>query len=309
MGAESPATQAAVANAAQAGACSTAAAGTAGNVIAKQPPSLVIEAQRRWRLLDAAEIWRYRDLFYFLAWRDVAVRYKQTVLGVLWAIIQPVMTMVVFTVFFGRLAGLDQRAGGVPYPVFVYAGLLPWTLFSQAVSRSSESLVGSAQLITKVYFPRLIVPAAATGACLVDFAIACAVLVVMMLGYGMTPPAGAALLPAFLLLTVLAALGIGTLISALNVAYRDFRYVVPFMMQLWMLATPAIYAKDILPARWKWLGAANPMNAVGDAWRSCILDEPLDWASIAASAATIALVLVLGLAYFRHAERQFADVI
>ncbi len=269
----------------------------------------MIEPRAPWRLLDARELWRCRDLFYFLAWRDVAVRYKQTALGVLWAVIQPFLTMVVFTIFLGRLAGLDQRTSGLPYPVFVYAGLLPWSLFAQAVSRSSESLVASSQLVTKVYFPRLIMPAAAVGACLVDFAIACVLLAAMMLAYGIAPPAGALLLPAVLVLTVLAALAVGTLISALNVAYRDFRYVVPFLMQIWMLATPAIYAKDVLPARWQWLAAANPMNALVEAWRSCALGGRPDWAGLGGAAAVIAVALVAALAYFRHAERRFADVI
>jgi len=276
---------------------------------AQQFPFTVIEAGQASRWRDLKELWHCRDLFCFLAWRDVAVRYKQTILGILWAVIQPVMSMAVLSVFFGRLAGFDQRTGGLPYPVFVYAGLLPWTLFSQSVSRSSESLIGSAQLITKVYFPRLVLPAAATGACLLDFLIACTVLAGMMLAYGVAPSASALLFPAFLLLTVAAALGVGTLVAALNVAYRDFRYVVPFAMQLWMLATPAIYAEDLLPARWQWLTAINPMNGVVQGWRSCILGGRFEWTEIGVSAAVVTATLALGLAYFRRTERQFADVI
>ena len=272
-------------------------------------PLTVIEARWRWRLLDLKELIRYRDLFYFLTWRDIAIRYKQTVLGVLWAILQPLLSMVVFTIFFGRLAGLDQQTGGIPYPIFVYAGLLPWTLFSQSVGRSSQSIVGSSRLISKVYFPRLIIPAAATGACLVDFAIASSIIVVMMVCYGIALSAHVLAVPLFLALTVLAALGVGTLISALNVAYRDFRYVVPFMMQLWMLATPAIYAKGLLPQRWQWLATANPMNAIVDGWRSCILGEPFDWASIAPAALLVLVAFAVGVAYFRRAERWFADII
>ncbi len=272
-------------------------------------PLTVIEARWRWRLLDLKELIRYRDLFYFLTWRDIAIRYKQTVLGVLWAILQPLLSMVVFTIFFGRLAGLDQQTGGIPYPIFVYAGLLPWTLFSQSVGRSSQSIVGSSRLISKVYFPRLIIPAAATGACLVDFAIASSIIVVMMVCYGIALSAHVLAVPLFLVLTVLAALGVGTLISALNVAYRDFRYVVPFMMQLWMLATPAIYAKGLLPQRWQWLATANPMNAIVDGWRSCILGEPFDWASIAPAALLVLVAFAVGVAYFRRAERWFADII
>lgn len=272
-------------------------------------PLTVIEARWRWRLLDLKELFRYRDLFYFLTWRDIAIRYKQTVLGALWAILQPLLSMIVFTIFFGRLAGLDQQTGGIPYPIFVYAGLLPWTLFAQSIGRSSQSIVGSSRLISKVYFPRLIIPAAATGACLVDFAIASSIVVVMMVCYGIAPSAHVLAVPLFLALTVLAALGVGILISALNVAYRDFRYVVPFMMQLWMLATPAIYAKGLLPQRWQWLATANPMNAIVDGWRSCILGEPFDWASIGPAALLVLVAFAVGVAYFRRAERWFADII
>jgi lipopolysaccharide transport system permease protein len=274
-----------------------------------EPPLTVIEAGSPWRLIELAELWRYRDLLYCLTRRDVAVRYKQTVLGVLWAVLQPLLTMVVFTVFFGRIAGLDRTTGQMPYPLFVYAGLLPWTLFSQSVMRSSQSLVSARRLVTKVYFPRLLIPAAATGACLVDFAIAAGLLGVMMLSYGAAPSAALAATPLLLVLTLGTALAVGNLVSALTVSYRDFRYVVPFMMQLWMLATPAIYARSLLSGRWQWLAALNPLNAVVEGWRACLLAGSPDWPGIALAAAMIAVLFVVGLAYFRHSEARFADVI
>ncbi len=275
---------------------------------ADAPAVTVIEPRRGWHLLDVRELWRYRDLLLFLTWRDVAVRYKQTVLGVLWAILQPVLGMVVFTVFFGHVAGLSKQVE-IPYPIFVYAGLLPWTLFAQAVTRSSQSLVGSARLVTKVYFPRIIIPFAATGACLVDFAVASSIIALMI---AFSPAVGLSrtvlLTPVLLALTLMAALGVGTLISALNVAYRDFRHAVPFMMQLWMFATPAIYARR-LPERWQWLAAINPMNALIDGWRACVLGGAIEWRAVAVSAALLSVVLIVALAYFRRAERWFADII
>ena len=272
-------------------------------------PLTVIESGARRPLLDLRELWRYRDLLYFLTWRDIAVRYKQTILGMLWAVLQPLLSMIVFSIFFGRLAGLDRATGGIPYPAFVYAGLLPWTLFSQSVARSSESVVGSSALITKVYFPRLYIPMAAVGACLVDFAIASAVLLGIMFWYGIAPTTGAALAPALLALTAAAGLGVGALVSALNVAYRDFRHVVPFMLQLWMLATPAIYARDILPGNWHWLTSLNPLNGLINGWRSCLLGGTQAWEELLVSAAAVLLAFAVGVAHFRRTERQFADII
>ncbi|MHC4479551.1 MAG: ABC transporter permease [Planctomycetota bacterium] len=216
--------------------------------------------------------------------------------------------MVVFAAILGRVAGFDRQMGPVRYAVFVYAGVVLWTFFAQSVSRSSQSLIASSRLITKVYFPRLIIPAAATGACLVDLAIASSLLGVMMVWTGAAPSANVALLPVFLALTIVAALGVGTLISALTVAYRDFRYVVPFMMQLWMFATPALYAKG-LGERWDWLAAVNPMNAIVAGWRACLLEEPFAWGPTAVSATAALVAFMVGVAYFRGAERHFADII
>jgi lipopolysaccharide transport system permease protein len=276
---------------------------------AAELPLTVIERRPGWRLIDFRELWRYRDLFLFLTWRDISVRYKQTVLGALWAIIQPFMAMIVFSVFFGRLGGLDKQTGSVPYPIFVYAGLLPWTLFSQALGRSSESVVGSSNLITKVYFPRLVIPTAATGACLVDFAISFLVLIGMMVYYGIVPHAGVLMLPVFVVLVVVSALGVGTFVSALNVSYRDFRYVIPFMIQIWMFATPVIYPVTIVPERWRWVLSLNPMAGVIDGCRASILGTPFDWPNIGLSALVAIVFFVFGLFYFRRVERRFADII
>src|SRR5205085_10522467 len=210
-----------------------------------------IEPSRGWVSLKLNELWDYRELLYFLTWRDVKVRYKQTVLGAAWAIIQPLFTMLIFTLFFGRFAGVPSD--GVPYPLFAYAGLLPWIFFSNAVTNSGNSLVGSANLITKVYFPRMIIPGAAVAAGLVDFAIAFGILIVLMIYYGIGFSWSLLMLPALVLLTALLALGVGMWMSALNVKYRDIRYALPFLIQLWMFASPIIYPLTIVPARWKWL--------------------------------------------------------
>ena len=199
----------------------------------------VIRPAGRWQLINARELWHYRELVAFLAWRDVKVRYKQTLLGAAWAVLQPVLMMVVFSIFFSRLAGVSS--GDVPYPLFAYAGLLPWTFFSTAVAGAGNSIIGSERLITKIYFPRLAIPFAAVGAAVVDFAIACGLLVVLMIYYGVRPGVGMLLIPVVFLPIALTALGIGTLLAALNVSYRDFRYVIPFLIQLWMFATPTIY--------------------------------------------------------------------
>src|SRR5947209_5645396 len=207
----------------------------------------VIKPVHGWINVNWVELWRYRELLYFLTWRDIKVRYKQTLLGAAWAILQPVMSMVVFTIFFGRLAGLGHKTGGVPYPIYVYAGLLPWTFFANAVTNSGNSIVGSTNLITKVYFPRLIIPLASVAAGLADFMASFIVLLGMMLYYRTHVSAQLLLLPAFMLGTLFVATGVGTLLSALTVTYRDFRYVVPFMMQIWMFVTPVIYPASIVP--------------------------------------------------------------
>jgi homopolymeric O-antigen transport system permease protein len=276
---------------------------------ANEPPVLVIQPLRTWAGFDAIELWRYRELLYFLTWRDVKIRYKQTILGAAWAILQPLMTMIVFSIFFGRLAGLGEKTSGVPYPIFVYTGLLPWTFFANALGASGNSLVGSANLITKVYFPRLIIPLAAVGAGLVDLAVSFLVLLGLMIYYGTPVSWQIVLLPLLLAGTVLAATGVGTLLSALTVAYRDFRYVVPFVVQLWLFVTPVIYPPTIVPERWRWLLALNPMAGLIEGFRGALLAGALAWWNIGISLTVATTLFLAGAAYFRTVERRFADII
>lgn len=270
-------------------------------------PILTIESGRRWASLDLRDLWAHRDLFYFLVWRDVKVRYKQTALGVAWAVLQPVLTMVVFTAIFGRLAGVPSD--GEPYPIFVYAGLLPWNFFNQAVTSSSNSLVGNATLITKVYFPRLVIPGAAVGAGLVDFAIAAVILFVMAFHYGVVFGAGVLMLVPLALLTTLFAAGVGMWMSALNVKYRDVRYALPFVLQIWMYVTPIIYPVTFIPARWRWVIALNPLSGIIQGFRSAIFGHSFDWSGIALSACVTLTVLIYAVYAFRRMEKEFADII
>ena len=267
----------------------------------------VIEPHNGWVGLNWRELLHYRDLFYFLVWRDIKVRYKQTVLGALWAIIQPTMYMLVFSLFFGRLAGIPSD--GLPYPIFLYAGLLPWMLFASSVSQSANSVIGSSNLITKVYFPRLIIPLASVGAALVDFAVASSILLVLMFYYGIAPGPGLLWLPLLVAGTVITALGVGMLIAALNVAYRDFRYVVPFMIQLWLFLTPVIYPVSFVPPRWQWLLLLNPMTGLIASFRACLLDQPIPWGMLGFSALMAVVFFLAGCFYFRRVEDSFADVI
>jgi lipopolysaccharide transport system permease protein len=271
-------------------------------------PVTVIERKPGWRLIGMRELWAYRELLYFLAWRDVKVRYKQTVLGAAWAVLQPLAMMAVFTAFLGRAA--SGTSAGDDYPLFVFAGLLPWTFFAGAISAASQSVVGSQTLVTKVYFPRLAIPFSALGAPLVDFAVAFGMLLVLMLWYGAVPAWQAPLAAAVLLVLVLAAAGVGTLLAALTVAYRDVRYVVPFAVQLWMFATPSIYlpAGD-LAGRARALLPLNPAYGLIGGFRQAMLGRPLDWYALSVSSAVSLALLVVGLLYFRRVERGFADVI
>jgi lipopolysaccharide transport system permease protein len=268
----------------------------------------VIQAKPGWQIVDFAEMWRFRELLGFLIWRDVKVRYKQTVLGAAWAILQPFAQMVVLSIFFGRM--VDMPTGGIPYPLFVFAGLLPWTFFSNAITSAAGSVVGSQNLITKVYFPRLFVPASAIGVGLVDFCIAFGMLFVLMLYYGKPPGAAIVATPLVMLGLTAAALGIGTLLSALTVAYRDFRYVVPFMVQIWMFATPAVYmdATSVGP-RWQWILPLNPAHGLILNFRYAALGRPLDTYSLSVSLAVTVALLIVGCLYFRRVERSFADII
>src|SRR6476619_6942275 len=215
-------------------------------------PIVVIEPRSSWKALDLSELWAYCELMYFLTWRDVKVRYKQTFLGVAWAVIQPLFTMIIFTLFFGRLGGMEARTGGIPYPLFAFAGLLPWTFFANALTTSGNSLVGSANLITKVYFPRLIVPTAAVAAGLVDFAIGFVMLVVLMLYYQTPLTLNLLMIPVLVFLVTVLATGVGMWLSALNVKYRDIRFALPFVIQLWMFISPIIYPTEILPPKYHW---------------------------------------------------------
>ena len=277
-------------------------------------PTVRIEPTRGWTSLRLRDVWQYRELLFFLVWRDVKVRYKQTALGAAWAILQPLLTMVVFTIFFGRLAKVGSE--GVPYPIFSYAGLLPWTFFAQGLGNSAESLVGSSNLIRKVFFPRLVIPLAAVLAAAVDFAVAFLVLVAMMAYYGIWPSAVVLALPLLLALALGTALGTGLWLSALNVRFRDVRYVVPFFLQLWLFVTPVIYptgrvtemlSRLGLPA---WLYGLNPMVGVVAGFRWVLLGTGTQpWALIAASAVISMLLLVSGAFYFRRVEQTFADVI
>lgn len=269
---------------------------------------MTIIAPRRGRAaIDWRELLRYRDLFYFLIRRDVTVRYKQTVLGVLWAILQPVMYMLVFSLFFGRLAGLPSD--GLPYPVFLYAGLLPWMLFASSVSQSANSVIGSSNLVTKVYFPRLIIPLASVGAALVDFAVASSVLLVLMFYYAVMPGLSVWLLPLLVAGTVMTALGVGVFIAALNVSYRDFRYIVPFLIQLWLFLTPVIYPVSLVPPDWQWLLGLNPMTGLVGGFRAALLGQPMPWTGMAVSLMVGVAGFVAGVLYFRSAERTFADIV
>ena len=271
-------------------------------------PTLIIEPSKGWVSLRLRELWEYRELLYFLIWRDIKVRYKQTALGAAWAIIQPFMTMVVFSLFFGRLAGIPSD--GIPYPVFAYAALLPWLLFSNALTQSGNSLVGSQSLITKVYFPRLVIPIASVLAGVVDFAIAFIVLLGLMLFYGIVPTAAIVTLPLFILLALFSALAVGLWLSALNVMYRDVRYTIPFLTQFWLFATPIAYSSSLIPEQWRALYGLNPMAGVVEGFRWALLgtDDP-SWTLMIASAFVVVVLLVGGLFYFRRMEKVFADVV
>lgn len=267
-----------------------------------------IEPSQGWVSLKLGELWKYRELLYFLVWRDIKVRYKQTALGAAWAIIQPVLTMVVFSLFFGKLAKMPSD--GVPYPVFSFAALVPWTLFANGLGQSANSLVGSANLIQKVYFPRLAIPIASVLSGLVDFGIAFIVLLVIMLYYGIVPTVNVVWLPFFMLLALVTSLGVGLWFSALNVQFRDVRYVIPFMTQFWLFATPIAYPSSLLAEPWRTLYGLNPMVGVVEGFRWALLATDTAPGPIIAASSTAALAILVGGAfYFRRMEKTFADMV
>jgi lipopolysaccharide transport system permease protein len=272
------------------------------------PTRTVIEPPRGFAPFDLGELLRHRELLLFLTWRDVTVRYKQTVLGALWAVLQPALTMVVFTVLFGTLARFPSE--GAPYAVFSYAGLLPWVYFQNGVTHAGNSVVANARLVTKVYFPRIFLPMASTVAAVLDYAIALGLLAVLMVAYGIAPSAELLVLPLLLPLSFLAATGVGMGLGALNVRYRDVRYVTPFLLQIWMFLTPVIYPMSMVPERFRWLAALNPMSGIVEAHRAAVLPEKaVDWTALAVAAAGSAALFALGALYFKRVERTFADVI
>ena len=270
-------------------------------------PILVIEPSRGWVSLQLGRVWQYRELLFFLVWRDVKVRYKQTAFGVGWILLQPLLTTFVFTILFGRL--LNVPTGDIPYPVFALAGLIPWQYFAGSLTRSSTSLVNSANLISKVYFPRLIIPLSGVFGGLVDLAVGMVLLLVVMLIYRITPTIAILALPLFLLLAMTTALGFGLWLSALNVQYRDVGYLVPFVIQIWLFVTPVAYSAAIIPQQYRWLLGLNPMTGVVEGFRWALLGTPPPGQLFTLSLVISLLVLVSGLYFFRRTERTFADIV
>jgi lipopolysaccharide transport system permease protein len=271
------------------------------------PNHIHIEPSSTWLKVPLKDLWRYRELLYFLTWRDIKIRYRQTALGAAWAVLQPFLTMVVFSIFFGRLGNIPSD--GIPYPIFSYAALLPWQYFQSSLAISANSLVGNANLITKVYFPRLIIPISATFSGLVDFAIAFSILILLMIYFQIQPTLGVLLLPVFLLLALITALGVSLWLSALNVKYRDVRYVVPFLTQFWFFATPVAYPSSMLDEPWRTLYGLNPMVGVVEGFRWALLDSNPPGPMLILSAVISILLLISGLLYFNRMEKTFADVI
>jgi lipopolysaccharide transport system permease protein len=271
-------------------------------------PSIIVQPHRGLFNIDFRILWYYQELFYFLIWREVKIRYKQTALGVAWAIFQPLLTMGIFTVIFGTFVKVPSD--GLPYPVFAFAALLPWTYFAEALSRSSGSLVGDANLIRKVYFPRLIIPLAAVASPLVDFSWAFFLLLIMMAWYGITPTWGIVALPGFLLLALLTALAVGLWLSALNVRYRDIRHTIPFLVQIWMYASPVAYSLNIVPEGWRVVYALNPLVGVIEGFRWALLGKDIPaFGVMIVSMSVVVLLLLGGMVFFQRMERTFADII
>ncbi len=271
-------------------------------------PVITIRPSRGWAVLRLGDLWEYRELLYFLVWRDIKVRYKQTAIGAVWAVLQPITTMVIFTIIFSKFAKIPSD--GIPYPVFAYAALLPWNLFATGLNRAITSLVANTYLISKVYFPRLIIPMAGTVVGAVDFAIAFLILVGMMAWFGITPPLGVLGLPVFVLLALLTAFAVGLWLSALNVKYRDVGHAVPFLLQFWMYASPVVYPASLIPERWRPLYYLNPMTGVIEGFRWALFGRPTPhFGLMAVSAAGVLFLLAGGIIYFSRTERTFADII
>lgn len=270
-------------------------------------PLVVIQPGKKWSVLSFKDLWAYRELLFFLTWRDVKVRYKQTALGAAWAILQPLFMMIIFTIFFGRLAAVESA--GIPYPLFALAGLVPWTFFANSITASGNSLVGSANLITKVYFPRLIVPAAAMLAGLVDFLLAFLLLCLMMIYYQVSLTLHILFLPVLVVLTALFGLGVGTWMSALNVKYRDVRFALPFLIQLWLFVSSVILPSSSLPQKWRWVLMFNPMSGIIEGYRSALFGLPFDWLALGIASLLTVLVLLYSIYSFSRVERSFADII
>jgi lipopolysaccharide transport system permease protein len=286
---------------------------TSRRLIKEKKPAMAgdlvrIRPSTGWRSLNLSELWRYRELLWFLAARDIKLRYKQTVLGVAWAVIQPLLTMIVFSIFFGRLGGIPSD--GIPYPLFALCALLPWQLFAYALTQSSNSVVNEQRLITKVYFPRLIVPISSVLSGLMDFGVALLLLFAMMAWYGVAPGWAVVTVPLFVLLAVAAALAVGLWLAALNVQYRDFRYTIPFLTQFWMFASPVAYPSSLVPQGWRPLYGLNPMAGVIEGFRWALVNKAdPSWGLLAVSGAAVAVLLTGGLFYFRRMEKTFADVV
>jgi lipopolysaccharide transport system permease protein len=278
------------------------------NPVASASRETVIRPARGVFHLDFGELWAYRELWAFLIWRDIKVRYKQTAIGGAWALLQPLTAMLIFTVVFGRFAKIPSN--GVAYPVFVYAGLLPWQYFASSLTGSSTSLVGSSNLITKVYFPRLLIPFSAVAVPIIDFLLAMTILIGLMIYYSITPTINVVVLPVFLLLALGTALGAGLWLSALNVRYRDIPFVLPFLMQIWMYASPVVYPIQLVPEKWQWAFALNPMTGVIEGFRWALLGQKAPSMTVLALSAAVAVVFAItGIIYFRRSERRFADII
>ena len=270
-------------------------------------PLVVIQPSNKWNLINLRDIWAYRELLFFLTWRDVKVRYKQTLLGAAWAILQPLFMMIIFTIFFGRLAAVDSV--GIPYPVFALAGLVPWTFFSNTITASGNSLVGSAHLITKVYFPRLIVPAAAMMAGLVDFLLSFLLLIALMIYYRVPLTGHVVFLPVLVLLTALFGLGVGTWMSALNVKYRDVRFALPFVIQLWLFVSSVILPSSAVSVKYRWILMFNPMSGIIEGYRAALFGLPFDWPALGIATVMTIAMLFYSVYSFGKAERSFADII